>query len=253
MRHTLKGLLPFLLVVCFSHPAAAQSRGDDGPPMDRPAIGISGGFISNMHSATFSKLPGIASCCAGYDGGDGSGIGFGAVARFVIDDAWSLQLLLRYADYSATLTSEEEIGPVLTPRGPEAAAVEHRLVSNTTAMDFRPTIGLRPIAGVPLTLFTGPHLSYLISNDVAQTEELLRPADITYDDLQRSRNKYDGALPEAASLYAGFAAGIRYGIMLGERWSLWPEASIRLAATSLSSGVDWMAHGVEGSLALMYH
>ena len=142
MTRLLKGLVPFIAVALFSsQPLAAQGApdtADDGPPMDRPAIGLSAGFLSNMHSATFTKLPGIASCCTGYDGGTGGAPTFGAVARFVIDDTWSLHLLLRYADYSATLTAEEEIGPVLTPRGPEPAAVERR-----------PSTSGRPSASVP--------------------------------------------------------------------------------------------------------
>lgn len=251
MRKLVTGLLPLLLFPACIITVPAQDRGV--PIEERPAVGIMGGVLLNRHGADFSKFPGIPSCCTGYDGGDGTGLGFGIVYETRIDERWSLDLLLRYADYSATLSTEEYIGPVLTPRGPEAAAVEHRIESATQAVDFRPTLGFRPFTGLGFALFAGTHLGYLMTNDMHQTEELLRPADVSFADLQRVRNDVEGAVPGGSSLYAAFATGVRWPFMIGGNVALRPEFAVRLAATQLSGDVNWSAHGIEGGLAVLYH
>ena len=95
------------LCIALAPQAHAQQRGGD--PELRPSYGVFGGASINLHRADFSELPGVPSCCGGYQSGSGAGIALGLAYALPIDPAWAFHLQAAYDDRSATLTRDQAI------------------------------------------------------------------------------------------------------------------------------------------------
>ncbi len=230
-----------ILAACCSTILISSASGQQKEaPTARPQVGVVGGLNLNMHRAGFTGLPGIPSCCNGFDNGRGTGFFIGPAMMLTLGEAWDLGIELVYSDISATLTKEQDIGPVTTPRGIEQARVEYRIASSTQLLDLRPTLRFRLFDNLPLSVFTGSSIGIFLANDFTQSETLLQPDDHVFSNGRRTRNTESGAVPDGAGIAVSFNAGMAYEVALSPSWSVMPLAGFQAGITSLSGGVSWL-------------
>lgn len=220
--------------------------------------GVYGGYDLNLHSASFTELPGIPNCCPRFESGNGGGLAAGALVEFPLSRRWLLDLRAGLAQQDGLLSVTEQTGVILggTPR---TGSFEHRVDAQLTTIGLEPSIGLRLTDR--LMLRAGFRAGMLVTSTFSQVEELISPEgrgtfidEAGNDTHKRTRNEAEGDIPGAAKLQAALQVGAGYDLPLNARKTLIlaPEISYSLPVTSILDGGGWQVHTFRFGVAVKY-
>ncbi|NOY06894.1 MAG: OmpA family protein [Chlorobi bacterium] len=215
------------------------------------SVGVYGGVNYTLYQADFKDLPGYPSCCSSFNKGDGYNPAFGLAVDIPIGSVVSLLPRIGYRGTSGTLRQTNSLGPVLTPRGPEEAFVEHTLDARLESFMFDFFVKVKPWS-IPLAITVGPTFGYTFQRSFVQLEQLTTPTDVYFNNGARVRNQMEGDIPNAFSYYGGLGFGIRSEIPLWSTLRLEPSAGIILPVTQVTPSVTWYAIPIQASLSLFY-
>lgn len=213
-------------------------------------LGIMTGIGMNVHSASFSTLSNLNTCCDKFTGGTGWGIVGGISAEIPIYKRLYAGLGIVYADQSGLL-GENQIFPVIIAGGPVDAQAAHKLQASVQSLMIEPMAGIRLGR---LSIFGGLSAGMLFNPRFEYFEELVQPAlSGTFSNGLRIRNEQQGALPDK-QFQIGILAGMRLAIPLGRsgNWMAEPGITLRAALNSLTSQTDWSAHSIRLGVQLSY-
>lgn len=189
-----------------------------------------GGYVGlglNIHRAGFTRLPGVPNCCREFTGGSSWAGEFGILFDYPFSSSFALHTRLGYTGLGAELI-ESETTTIILDAEPAPARFEHRLDAAIAAIELAPTLAWRPVA--PLRFRLGPTLDYILSATYDQSEVLVEPETIgVFENGRRTRNEFDGDIPERASLLFGATAGVGIELPLTSDRSLIATPEIRYA------------------------
>ena len=231
--------------------AAQSAEGTEGL---RFGLFGNGGLVN--HTSDFQEIPGTESCCLSFTGGSGFGIGGGGLIELPIG-SFLIGGRLGYMSYPFDMTTEEGTFLIVGGNG-EEGAFEHRLSGSYATVGFEPTIGLRLFDR--LIIGAGLRAGLPISSNYEQYEQLTQPsgsgtflnADGT-DSQQRTRNTYQGSLPDP-NIQIAPLAGISYELPMNADNTLLlaPEVSYEMGASNVIAGVDWKTNVLRLGLAVKF-
>lgn len=209
--------------------------------------GIYAGVNRNIYSASeMTGLPGVPSCCPGFNDGDGFGVAIGGMVETPVDGALSVGARLYLNTYDGSLVHSEE---VLLDREGEAVngVIEHRIDAEIWSLAIEPILSF----GVTeeARLFAGLRGDIIVKKLFSQEERLVEPDDLVFETGTSTRLEYDGTIPDAASFYGTFVAGLRYDVYFDDKeWAFAPEISFYYSPTPVVRGETWNIYGLRLAL-----
>ena len=214
-------------------------------------VGLLTALQFNRYDASFSKLPGVPSCCPEYRGGGGIGVALGGTFELPFNSQWSVGGRISYSNLSGSVQTEESELVYDGTRSVEAT-LEHQINASLSRLTVEPFALFYPIQN--LRLFAGPRLGIGLASHFTQAERILSPGNIRYENDRRSRNEYSGAIPGSSSIGVDFLLGVGYELPWKgiDGVTLVPEVSGWYGLTKVAEGVDWSIHGVRVGVSVLY-
>jgi len=214
-------------------------------------FGVTGGYSIFGYTADFSALPGVPSCCPGYEKGTGNAIalGLGAEMRFLPKLFGGVRVL--FANYSGSLITDE--GHFVTAEDDTAwATFRHTIEASQPAIATEAIIGYQAFPW--LSLNAGLRGDLMLGGTYHQQEEIVTPATIRYENDLRQRLVFDGDIPQEKKLHMALIAGVRYDLPLNRQHTflLSPEIQLWQGLGDLVDGVTWKMRGARLSLTLSF-
>lgn len=216
-------------------------------------LGLHGGMNISMHSASFSGLPGVPSCCPEYSSGSGGGFYGGLGSDFPITPAVTMLVRLGYSSNTGTFEATEPT-TVRINNTVENTSFKHTLNTTLNTVIVEPAAEWRVAGG--LGLVGGLRLGMLMSATYDQKETFTDPS-IPYEYLttnSATNNASSGDITQLSSFQFGLLLGARYHLPLNAESSfeLVPEAYYAPMFTSNVTGTDWSTSSIRLGLGILY-
>lgn len=221
--------------------ARAWATPDDSARTVRIGAGLMGGV--SVHVADFSSLPELQSCCPRFRDGSGLAAATTLWGEYPIGSSLALGLRIGAAWFGGALRSLER-KPVLVDDTPTDAVIQHTLQSQFRAMRWEGYLGVR--ASTLLDVYLGVGTDLLQTADASIAEELVQPAQGTFENGQRVRNTQRATLASSTRSMASLIAGMRFTVGLDpqRRWSLVPELTFRYGLDPVVRTNPWYLYSV---------
>ncbi|NQW30261.1 MAG: hypothetical protein HQ472_07105 [Ignavibacteria bacterium] len=230
-------------------PAPASEKMEDKRVM---SVGVLGMYNISVHSATALKLPGIPSCCPGYEGASGGGFAGGLELSLPIGSGLEFISRLMYQSSSGEMTFNE---PVTVRINNQAVPTffTHNLTSSLTFFMLEPgveyaiTEGFRAVGGL--------RIGALASSTYTQKETLDPSIPYDYSDGSGVRNDTKGDITGTSAFQFGFFAGVNYHLPMNSKKTLElvPEIQIAPLFTSVMSDATWSVMSVRFGIGIVYN
>jgi len=217
-------------------------------------FGLFGGYSFNFHNADFRFLPGVPNCCPHFESGSGNGFLIGALADYLIDERFFLELRAGYNYFDGTLT-ETEATTVLIADLLTEGEFEHSVTGKFSNIFLEPMLGINVIEN--LKFLIGPKLGITSLHDFSQYEKIIKPADIGVfpDTKTRFRNDTSGSISDASSIQLSFSLGLSYELPLNrtKTFSILPEIFFDFGLNNLVKNTDWKSNALHSGISIKYY
>ncbi|MCX6139673.1 MAG: OmpA family protein [Candidatus Kapabacteria bacterium] len=222
----------------------------------RPRYGLYAGVGMNLHSANFTALPNVPSCCPGYESGVGIAPSIIAVGLWPMSDKFLLGARIGYSPLSGSLTRTEATR-VIQGATLVDGAFEHSIDATLNALTLEPTASFN-VAG-PLFVDGGLRFSFTPSPQFSQQEQITQPSNggtfvdaSGTDTRSRIRNAASGDLPSSSThLAITIALRCEFPLNRDETFILSPEIGAGYGLTTLA-GMDWRVHPFRAGITLFW-
>lgn len=220
--------------------------------------GVYGGYNLNSHSADFQKLEGIPNCCPEFRDGSGGGINAGLLFEYRLNPSFLIGARLGILSLDGLLKNEE-LTTIITNSGPTTGIFEHKLEGKFMNLGLEPSLIYNPFGG--LLLNVGIRAGMNLTKDYDQVETIIKPeGEGTFLDENgndtglRTRNKYNGEIPNAVPFQIFATGGLSYELPLNKSNSfrVAPEVQYYLPITELVENTQWKVNTLRLGLALKY-
>lgn len=217
------------------------------------ALGAHGGMNVSMHSAAFSGLPGVPSCCPEFSSGSGGGFYGGLETDIPISPAVTMLVRLGYNSNGGTFEATEPT-TVRINNTVENTTFKHTLNTTVSGVMLEPAAEWRVAGG--LGLVGGVRLGLLMSATYDQKETFTDPS-IAYEYLatnSATNNASSGDITQLKTLQFGLLFGARYHLPLNAEstFELVPEAYYAPMFTQNVTDTDWSTSSIRLGLGVLY-
>lgn len=244
--------------VCAQFSGRVLETADSASRYAEPRVkyGMVGGLALDQHSAEFSALPGIPSCCPGFRSASGFGPYGEALFSWPIIEWLRVQARAGAGTHAPEFRSSE-IKPVLGADNLERiATIEHQIDADMAAWDASLLLGWEPLGPDKLEVFGGGSILFPLSAEYTQREVLLEPAGGTFEDGRGVRNESSGDIPQLESSVLFLRIGASWELPLSaapeREWRLAPQLSYMYALNSLVEGIDWSPHHLRLGVGIVF-
>ena len=220
--------------------------------------GIYGGLDLNMHTADFYKLKGIPNCCPDFESGTGFGFNAGLLYEYRIGDKLWLGGRLGLMTLDGELI-REEVTTIILENGPADGIFEHSMKGSFMNAGLEPAIIFNPFG--EFFVSAGARLGMNLTYNYDQIERITEPAgagtfmdSLGNDTRSRTRNDFDGEIPDAIPFQMGLIGSLSYELPLNKNGTLKlaPELSFYYSITELVKDTDWRVNSIRAGLAIKY-
>jgi outer membrane protein OmpA-like peptidoglycan-associated protein len=162
------------------------------------------------------------------------------------------EMRLGFDHHSATLATQQTT--VIAPQGvAEEATIGYELATTRSFMSIAPMVAYDVVPR--LSILGGMRVGFLLSSSFSQSESIVAPADIVYNDGSRTRFTFDStAVPGASSTRLAAVFGARTSIPISddEHWRIEPELIVNLGLSNLQSAQPWSMTSVRLGVGLAW-
>ena len=223
-----------MLILLFHGIADAQTRQD----IEHWRAGGVASWGLGVWDLQLASLPGVPSCCPGYDGGTATLLGLSGVFEMPLHLSTWGALHLRAGLHDGRMeTVEREL--VTADRDTVTAEIGHAIDVRQIAVGLEARIGYELFER--FNLFGGGRFDLFPAGTYAQEERILSPQNIRFVGGDDVRMTHEGDLPTESLIGFSVLAGLRYDIPLKRDHSilLTPEAGVRLRLNDMITGREW--------------
>lgn len=244
--------LTFLSFFCIVVAAASGQTSIDKEKEPPHKVGGYVGYQYNIHNASFSQLPGVASCCPEFRTGTGAGFAFGGLYELPLTTTLSLLLRGGYSSIGATLKETETIGNALQGEEIVSAEVEHYLETTLGIISFQPAVSYAPFR-IPVAFHLGVEGGFIAVKKYQQRELLVRPVNAVFKDTRSGiRGESNGAIDGASSLRIAGFLGVSTEIPIGRDITLSPTLEYFQGFTNVIADSGWTASTLRLATAVKF-
>lgn len=221
--------------------------------------GFYGGWNLNIHSPDFYNLRSIPNCCPEFKTGFGMGPSAGFLYEYHMKDNYWIGARLGIMSLDGLL-KKEETTTVNTLEGSRPGAFEHRIDGSFFNVGLEPTFIYSPYKNLFLNI--GARLGVNLTYTFHQVEEIVKPDGYATflnedgtDSHSRTRNEFDGDIPDAVPFQMALKAGVSYEMPLSPSgvWSFAPELDYYYNFTELVENKSWTIHTMKLGVAVKYN
>ncbi|MBS1912776.1 MAG: outer membrane beta-barrel protein [Bacteroidetes bacterium] len=237
-----------LLLLMAAGRCAAQSDTSD---YEIWRAGLFGAYQAIDYNASMTGLPGVPSCCPEYRDGSGTGYALGLSGEVFPLKQFSVGVHLLYARYDGTLrANENEL--VTSDHDTITAVFGHTIEVTLPAIAAELFVGYEPLSG--LHVVAGARTDFMLNGTYRQSEEILSPSNIRYENDSRQRLQFEGTIGGEHAVGIGLYAGARYDIPLNRTRSvlLAPEVDLWTGVNNILNTESWKMRGLRIGLNLCY-
>ncbi len=247
----IKYLFVTVIVVCSFSTSKSQDT-------NQTRFGLFGHYLLSIHSADFTKLPGIPNCCPRFESGSGSGYTFGALFEYPVSKSFLLGARFGLQSIGATLTADENT-TIIVDGVARRGTFTHTVAATLQNVGVDGLLIWNPVK--KLFISTGLRVGMVNTSTFTQEERITSPANgATFldsngnDSRTRVRNEFSGDIPQATSSYLGLLLGLGYEFPLNKSKTMLiaPELFYQLGISSVAESMNWNANGLRVGLALKY-
>ncbi|MCU0329675.1 MAG: hypothetical protein MUC47_01705 [Candidatus Kapabacteria bacterium] len=212
------------------------------------SVGAYAGGGLSLHSAAFSSLPGVPSCCPEYTGGSGSGLLFGIDGALPLSSSLDLSIRVGYQSSSVTMESGESV-TIRQGNGTGTATFNHTLETVVSSFVLEPAVEWRFGS---LVLLGGLRFGLASSGTFDQQERLSGTNEYTYTDGRLVNNARSGALSDVAGVTLGAVLGLRYHVHVSQTLDLMPEVAFAPTFTDNIANTTWTTSMLRAGIGIRY-
>lgn len=244
--------LTFLSFFCIVAVAAFGQTSIDREKEPPHKVGGYVGYQYNIHNASFSQLPGVASCCPQFRTGTGAGFAIGGLYELPLTTTLSLLLRGGYSSVGATLKETETIGNALQGEQVVSAEVEHYLETTLGIVSLQPAVSYAPFK-IPVAFHLGVEGGFIAAKTYQQRELLVRPVNAVFKETRSGiRGESSGAIDGAASLRIAGFLGVSTEIPIGRNITLSPALEYFQGFTNVIADSGWTASTLRLATAVKF-
>lgn len=239
MKNRIIGLLSLCFLLAF-HNLEAQ---DD----NRVRFGIYGNVYLNIHTSSFTQLPGVPTCCPQYESGNGSALGGGGLIEIPLFESGMMAFRLGYADFSGLIKSSEK-----QPTANGSTEFTHELDVTLPAISIQPIFGYEVLKN--FRVHGGLDLAYLLPQSYTQREVVADPNGVFVPENSKQRNVTSGDIQEQSNFMIAPLVGLSYELPMNSNKTLLmsPEIYYQHGFTNVNSTLDWKVSTFRFGLAIKY-
>lgn len=225
-------------------------------------FGINTGYGFNLHTADFQRVPDCPSCNPGYRNGFGTGLNVGLVYDYKINSKFYISNRFSFQNLSGELIRTEPTSIIVNSNFTDGEFT-HYFNSSLTSIGIEPNIKYNIYKSLYINL--GFNISSLNTKDFSQVERITKPDNFgTFVDengvntFSRERNKFEGTLEKANSIYFAPFLSISYQMPLNKNNTLFlePELNYMMGMTNIVLDdlvPNWKVNRLSANIALKYN
>lgn len=216
---------------------------------------MSGGLRYGLtsYSTTLHSLPGVPSCCPGYESGSGSGISLQAqyIQPVALENDVCVGVDAGVENMSGTLTTTET--ETLDDDGVTKQGVfEHSIQTSLPMLRISGIARARVWNDVLISAGIG--MGIPLAPTFHQQELITNPQTLLFSNGTKIRNERSGSLPEATSVHTILNIGVGYALPVSanKHWQLIPELRYTKSMSDVIAGTFWSAQTLSIGVALQF-
>lgn len=200
----------------------------------------------------FRGVPGVPSCCPEYSNATATSFGGGLLVEAPLTSRWSVGTRLNLAQLGGDFVSNEQTLVYANALQSTQATIEHTRKPRITAMLVEPNITYNPYDN--FTLGLGVQLGFTLSTSFTQSEALLSPDNIVFENGERTRLSTSGSITRQNSVQSAIIGRIAYEWALDEigQMTLGPEVSYAHAFSDMVEDAEWSTHALRVGVTFRY-
>lgn len=230
------------------------------------SYGFFTGLNYNMHSSSFSSLPGIPNCCTEFTSATGVGLSIGLLADFQtnnIIEYSGFDIRLSFDMLDAEFNEKDQRGgntvnPNLidqtNPQNTDIRDVDinHNILAALSIVSLEPTFRYSPI--YDLNLHLGFKFGIPITSSFNQNSVITSPDYVVFKDTDGfKRNVASGdEIPEVNGFHSSMALGVGYEFPLAKKLYIIPEVRYFLALNDVNID-NWKPNHLRFDIAFKYY
>jgi outer membrane protein OmpA-like peptidoglycan-associated protein len=252
MRFKMPIVMLIILFFCTSSsPLCAQDTTfSAGECVSRSGGGISGSY--NSINANLRGLDGVPSCCPIYTEGSGSSFGVGGEHQILFGKQFSIGTRLGLGVVNGAMVTNEK-KPIVQGTVEESLIIEHRIKHQFVDIVCSPFMEYRLGEKIPLHL--GMTVRYSVLANYEQSERILAPSNVVFENNRKDRLKYEGTIPSLTQLRFDMNVGVGYVIPISTNgtWTLVPRTELSIPLNNAVRNGVWKTSSVGIGLALLFN
>ncbi len=233
---------------------------------DYNSYGFFTGLNYNIHSSSFSSLPGVPNCCTEFTSATGVGLSIGLLADFqtnnIIEHS-GFDIRLSFDMLDAEFNEKDQRGgntvnPNLidqsNPQNTDIRDVDinHNILAALSIVSLEPTFRYSPI--YDLNLHLGFKFGIPITSSFNQNSVITSPDYVVFKDTDGfKRNVASGdEIPEVNGFHSSLALGVGYEFPLAKKLYIIPEVRYFLALNDVNID-NWKPNHLRFDIAFKYY
>lgn len=241
-----------LLVLAGAQRMHAQDEDLIHPTYEWMRLGATAAVDQRWLNGSFRGLPDVPSCCPEYTSTTATGLSGGVFVEIPITSRISIGTRLAVSELGGDFqTFERELVYAGELESVEAT-FEHLLKPRVTTIMFEPNLTYNPVAA--LTLGFGIQIGYAAVSSFDQSETLLTPENIVFENGSKVRNVRSGEIPTQNTFQVALTGRLGYEWALDDigQLTLGPELSYSHALTNVVDGINWKTNALRMGIIVRY-
>lgn len=202
-------------------------------------LGATAAFDQRWLNGAFKGLPDVPSCCPEYSSATANGLSGGLIVEIPVTSRFTTGVRLTFAELGGDFQAYEKELVYAGELESKEATFEHTLKPRVTVLMFEPNVTFNPAWA--LTVGAGIQIGYAASSSFEQTETLISPDNIVFENGSRVRNERSGEIPTVNTFQVALTGRVAYEWPLDDigQITLGPELSYSYALTDIVDGINW--------------
>jgi hypothetical protein len=215
-------------------------------------LGATAAFDQRWLNGSFKGLPDVPSCCPEYTSTTAAGLSGGLIVEIPVTGRFTTGVRLTFTQLGGDFLAYENELVYAGEVESVDATFEHSLKPRVTALMFEPNATYNPVAA--LTLGLGVQIGYAAVSSFEQTETLVTPDNIVFENGSRVRNARSGEIPTQNTFQVALTGRVGYEWALDAigQITLGPELSYSHALTNVVDGINWKTNDLRLGVVFRY-
>lgn len=195
-------------------------------------------------------LPGLITCCAGYDHAWGNSIEARALYRFGVSNHVWLQTLITTSTDNFEFIANENV--VMDGGGVAVDGIIRHTLTGSMPWVGADILAITNVPGIEkFNIGLGTRLAYIMATSYQQESRIIEPANVRFENGSRVRNSEQGSIPNHAIVVNSILGRLAWHIELPSVM-IEPHVIVDIGMTNLADGVVWRRNTYKAGVDVLF-